>query len=116
MSKINNRTPNSFAAAVALLDGCDMVKLSSNTRVVASGEDRVEVQLHGTPVVTFCRDGRVILLTGGWRTATTKSRMNAALVGTGYAVKSVCGEWIVAGRTTRCDFVEGHVIDTRFAA
>lgn len=59
--------------------------LSGNTRVVRckvhmlDGEtiDTVGVRLHETVVVAYLPDGRYVLNTGGWNTATTKDRINS---------------------------------------
>ena len=37
------------------------------------------VRLHDTNVVEFHADGRILLNSGGWKTVTTKQRMNACL-------------------------------------
>lgn len=47
---------------------------------VDSSKDRIEVWYHQTPVVTWYRD-KVLLDCGGWRTSTTKRRMNQFLPG-----------------------------------
>ena len=47
----------------------------NNTKVEQLGEYRV-VTLHGTPVVKVHSSGTVTLTSGGWRTATTKARIN----------------------------------------
>lgn len=58
-------------------------KVANNTYVVAR-ENAVSVRLHNTDVVTFHRDGTITLNSGGWRTVTTKARINDALGRTGY--------------------------------
>lgn len=54
--------------------------LQNNTRLYRYGEDTLAVRLHNTDVVTLDRmddqNVAVTLDTGGWRTVTTKSRMN----------------------------------------
>lgn len=50
-------------------------KLANNTYARRDG-DAVAVRLHATDVVTLHDDGRVILDTGGWRTMTTRDRMD----------------------------------------
>lgn len=46
------------------------------TRIVRLDADTVAVRLHDTDIVTYHADGRIVLKTGGWKTATTKARMN----------------------------------------
>ena len=57
-------------------------------------DGNIITRLHLTNVVT--RRGRKITLdSGGWKTVTTKDRMNSALSGTGYCVISERGTWYV---------------------
>lgn len=60
---------------------------------------KTEVVYHGTPVVTF-DDMRIKLDTGGWRTATTKTRMNqtANQFGLGFHVSQEDHKWSVRYR------------------
>lgn len=51
------------------------VGLENNTRLVKRGEDYA-VKLHSTDVVTIHPDGTYTLRTGGWKTRTTKDRIN----------------------------------------
>jgi len=56
------------------------------------------VTYHETEVVRWNdKQGVVILNSGGWRTATTKTRMNQVSnqYGLGYLVKQVSGKWYV---------------------
>lgn len=68
---------DSFAAAENRLAGRDCVKIAHNTHLTRLDADSIAVTLHSTHVVTYYRDGRVRLYTGGWKTVTTKHRMNA---------------------------------------
>ena len=54
----------------------DQKKVSNNTYLVRRGEDAVAVRLHQTDVVTFHSDNSIRLDSGGWRTLTTKARIN----------------------------------------
>ena len=55
-------------------------KLANNTYAVRGdtfdGEPLIHVRLHETNVLTFYADGTVAYDSGGWRTVTTKDRMN----------------------------------------
>lgn len=67
-------------------------KLGNNTWAEVTPDTfEVRIVLHSTPVVAFAPDGMVTLDSGGWRTVTTKQRMNQ------YAPKarvwSERGEW-----------------------
>lgn len=84
-----------YEAADALLSGRnrDSRKLENNTYLIRIDDKTIGVRLHNTHVVKFHKDGRIILNTGGWRTVTTKDRIN------GYAPVSVFQrkyEWYVA--------------------
>src|ERR1035437_1630462 len=66
--------------------------------------DGFQIVYHATPVVTFLADGRTILRDGGWKTVTTKARMNACglRVGTGPG-----GRWWVGDDI----YVDGVIVD-----
>lgn len=52
-------------------------KIANNTWAVRDTiGDAIYIRLHNTPILSFYPDGRVRYNTGGWRTVTTKSRMN----------------------------------------
>jgi hypothetical protein len=67
-------------------------KIANNTWLERRGDDTIAVRLHNTDVVTYHRDGRVQLFTGGWYTVTTKQRMNAYSPARVYSIK---GRWHV---------------------
>jgi len=75
------------------------------------GEDgSLEVFYHNTCVVTRRADGTIVLRTGGWRTATTRTRQNQASnqFGLGYNVQQKDGNWLVhyKGATLAFDGME----------
>lgn len=53
----------------------DRRKLANNTYLERRGQN-IAVRLHSTDIATFRPDGSVTLDSGGWRTVTTKARMN----------------------------------------
>ena len=67
------------------------------TSVYVDSDGSTCVQYHATVVVKRDAHGKITLESGGWRTVTTKARMNQALRqwGTGYSVHQVKGEWFV---------------------
>lgn len=67
-------------------------KLANNTYLERRG-DAIAVRLHFTDVITFNPDGSVTLNSGGWRTVTTKDRMNFT---SGVRVFQHAHEWYVA--------------------
>lgn len=54
-------------------------KLANNIYLNPHENGSIGVRLHETDVAIFYPDGRTVLDSGGWRTATTKDRINAAL-------------------------------------
>lgn len=51
-------------------------KLENNTYLERRTPSTIAIRLHQTDVVTYHSDGSCILNTGGWRTTTTKDRLN----------------------------------------
>lgn len=78
----------------------------TSTTVVQDEAGTLRVTYHSTVVVKATKN-EIVLDTGGWKTATTKTRMNQASnqYGLGFRVRQVDGEWLVdhgpAG--SRCD-------------
>lgn len=63
--------------------------IGNNTRIVQRG-DAYAVRLHSTDIVLIYPDGSYTLHTGGWRTVTTKQRINEYAP---VSVYSVRGQW-----------------------
>lgn len=86
--------PKTYAEAVAALKGKESKKIGNNTWLEfhTASMPYVSVRLHRTNVVTFYADGRVMLNSGGWRTPTTKDRINQFISGNVWSHKS---EWFV---------------------
>ena len=78
-------TPKNFAEAVAVLKDKISMRLGNNTYLEVSDPDPVHgfigVRLHSTYIVKFWPDGQVTLHSGGYRTVTTKERINQFIVG-----------------------------------
>ena len=51
-------------------------KIGNNTYAYIEYDGRVSIELHGTKVVVFSPNGLVKLNSGGYRTSTTKKRIN----------------------------------------
>ena len=66
----------SFQSAVNVLNGKEGRKIGNNTTLVRHNPDTITARLHFTDIVTYHRDGRIIVNTGGYHTATTKHRLN----------------------------------------
>ena len=67
------------------------------TTVARGNDGALRVTYHSTDVVTVNQDGSITLNTGGWRSKTTKLRMNQASnqYGLGYQVWQKDWEWFV---------------------
>lgn len=81
-------------------------KVANHTYLQRRDAETIAVKLHATDVVTFKSDGRVILNTGGWKTVTTKERMNSFA---GLQVSSDKGVWYVSnnGFASNVPFADG---------
>ena len=72
------KIPTSYAAALSYLGNKQDRPAANNTRLIKREGGRIALRLHSTDIVTWNADGSATLNTGGWRTVTTKSRINAA--------------------------------------
>jgi hypothetical protein len=69
----------SYSEAAQFLGERNYRKVAHNTAVERKSGDYIAVRLHGTDVVGFHADGRIVLRSGGWETVTTKDRINQCL-------------------------------------
>ena len=72
------------------------------------------IRLHGTDIVTKHADGSVTLDSGGWKTVTTKDRMNDHLPGAARLWQER-GQWYVASEGKRVPFYDGIRVPQCFA-
>lgn len=79
-------------------------KLKGNTWLVRWDEDRIDVVFHGTAIIKAFSDGSFILDSGGWRTITTKERINAYAPVYIYQKKYV---WYLSHQHKDIEFVDG---------
>ena len=77
-----------------------MQRVGTTATSITRHDGILRVTYHGTDVVTVGPNGSVGLSTGGWRTVTTKARMNQASnqFDLGYTVYQEKGDWFVAIR------------------
>lgn len=68
-------------------------KSLGNTEVFITGGCNGAVALFGNTIAYFDGDLFITVRDGGWRTATTKSRLNALLNTTGYRIWQRKNEW-----------------------
>ncbi len=104
MTRLSNELTRSGSAIrdPISFEDCDLIwtqsrrrKLGHNTYLERDDESAYHVRLHATRIVTFHRDGRVELNSGGWRTVTTKERMNRYLP-SGWRLYQDAHVWYVA--------------------
>ena len=84
----------------------------SNTLRFETAAGAVCFKLHDTVVVTCHGDGRVTLNSGGWRTVTTKARMNQHAKP--YRVASDRGVWTVYGEGKSVPYFDGITLPDAF--
>lgn len=72
-------------------------RVGNNTWEYVDYHGNRHVRLHKTNVVTFLNTGHIVLRTGGYRSLTTKQRMNQFLPGE-YSVFQKDWEWFVSHR------------------
>jgi hypothetical protein len=68
-----------YAEAISMVHGKTKQKarkVGNNTYAEIEYDNSVSIRLHGTAVVRFYPNGLVKLNSGGWRTHTTKKRIN----------------------------------------
>lgn len=70
---------NSYFRLESLLGNRDSRKVGVATVVSRRDDGSIALRYHSTDVVTARPDGTVTLRSGGWRTVTTKKRINSVL-------------------------------------
>ena len=70
-------------------------KLANNTYAIRDAIEpgTISIKLHGTYIVTFHAGGRIVLNSGGWKTVTTKARLNEF---TPFGISQRNGIWYVS--------------------
>lgn len=69
-------------------------KLANNTYLERHEDGSIAIRLHNTDVVTFISNGDTRLDSGGWRTPTTKDRINNYMPG-GWRISQSNGQWYI---------------------
>ena len=99
-------------AALEGIEGIVASKIVANNTFEYNTEDgRLYYRLHMTDIMVFRPDGSIVLDTGGWKTSTTKERMNRFLP-KGISVWQSKGRWFL-GRShhyTKGGYVEEWVV------
>jgi hypothetical protein len=92
MAQSTRSLPVTHEQAEAILGTKNERRIANNTMLVRHG-DTICIRLHATEIITFYPNGAIRLFTGGYRTATTKQRMNAVLNVYGVAVHQERSAW-----------------------
>ncbi|KKL46278.1 hypothetical protein LCGC14_2347120, partial [marine sediment metagenome] len=72
--------------------------------------DEIAIRLHNTDVLTFYADGRVRYDSGGWKTVTTKDRMNTYGLWPVYPER---GRWYIRVKGHEYVYADGMTIGPR---
>jgi hypothetical protein len=99
-----------YQEALDKLKGRPRRKLQNNT-YLETREHAIAIRLHATDVVTLHEDGTYTLDSGGWKSVTTKDRINAYTSVNLWQEKHV---WYVGGREDRYLFVDGMRLDAQW--
>jgi hypothetical protein len=88
---------------------------SVHTAIQRSRDGVTRVVYHSTSVVEIAPDGSVTLDSGGWRTPTTKTRMNQAAnqFSLGFQVYARDGEWFVLFSGHNLPFFDGMTLNQK---
>lgn len=113
MGSVYHEIPTTYAGAIDALGGRSDRKIGYATALQDRRDDdgSVEIWHHGTPIVRFLPDDSVRVTSGGFYSATTKARINAALSASPWGVYSERGKWFWHRRGYEsvpfCEFVDG---------
>jgi hypothetical protein len=82
-------------------------KLANNTYAERRELGAIAIRLHQTDIVTFYPDGRIVANTGGWKTLTTKDRLNEYLP---VRIWQKSGRWLLGSNGSTIEFADGLTI------
>lgn len=92
----------------------DEVKVCHNTTARINhgvfNTPNVIVRFHSTDIVTFLGNGAIRLNTGGYRTVTTKQRLNALLRHRGITITQKAFAWFVTCEHGTREFEDGMIV------
>lgn len=79
-------------------------KLANNTYAERRSGRVIAIRLHQTDIVTFFPDGKIVASTGGWKTHTTKDRLNDYLPS---RIWQKSGRWFLGSNGSTVEFADG---------
>ena len=107
MGNAKGQYPRSYDDCQTIANGKHSPTIANNTRLIWDRfTGQCAVTLHKTAVVTFCYSGCVVLDSGGWRTTTTKNRINACLP-SGFSLCQIDFEWWISASDGMHKFYDG---------
>ena len=80
-------------------------------RIKLASTQYIVFQYHKTPIVFLCIDGSIIIANGGYKTQTTKKRINKIIKPHGYEIRQINFMWVLK----RIDEDEGVALNNNFA-
>lgn len=95
-----------YNQAIEKLGNKEQKKIANNTYLVRRNDGAVAVRLYATDILTFRPDRTVVLETNGWRSVTTKARLNDYMPV--YRIVQIKGAWYYGPYDA--DVREGDVI------
>ena len=102
-----------YSQALLKLGNKENKKVANNTYLVKNTNGTIGVKLHGTQVVVILPGNTFSLYSGGYRTVTTKQRINAFSPARVYQER---GRWFVTVSPENphiSDFYEGITVDEK---
>lgn len=108
----NKPIPKDYESASAQL-GKRATLIVANNTILARHGATIGMVYHSTEVVTYHEDGRITLTSGGWRTVTTKERLNWVLHQHGLSLYQEASRWFVAYHVdwaTAFPFADGFTV------
>lgn len=108
--KVNIMIPKDYQQANNIL-GMKTKHVIKNKRAtyLQRNEDSIALVYHNTPVVTYHKDNSIKLNSGGYRSLTTKARMNSALGNRAYVFQKN-HKWYLAANGMNYSFVDGVIV------
>lgn len=96
-----------YQEALQKLNGKMKRKLKNNTWLEEKENGDIAVRLHRTDVVTFKRDGAIVLDSGGWKSLTTKSRLNEF---SPFSIWQKEGDWYIKINGKAVNYDDGIIV------
>jgi len=106
---MNQPEPTSYTEAAEILGSRDSRKIAHNTYLERLDAETIGVRLHRTYVVRFNANGTTRLDSGGWRTVTTKERMNR-YVPAGFGLYQKAHVWYIDTPSGVEEYSDGMIL------